>query len=396
MRVLLFTGKGGVGKTTAAAATAVHLAAAGVKVLVLSTDPAHSLADALGCAGRALGPDPVELDGGLCALQADTRRAVTHSWQAVQRWLVAALDGVGLDPLEAEELTELPGAEEVLALLALREQAVTGRWDVLVVDCAPTAQTLRLLALPEALAGYLRRAFPLERRLLARVRPVLGGRSGLPTPGEGALDGVGRLVDALTGVRTLLTESGSVRLVLTPESVVVAESRRALTMLSLHGYRVDGVVANRVFPTEGADGWRAGWVQAQQAQLAEVEASFAPLPVLLGPYAATEPVGPGALAAWATSAYGDRDPLEPGPSAEPLTVERTADGWALLLALPLAAPDEVDLVRRGDDLLVTVGAVRRVVSLPSALRRCTVEGARLREGRLRIAFVPDPALWMTS
>ena len=265
MRVLLFTGKGGVGKTTAAAATAVRAAGRGTKTLVISTDPAHSLADAFGV---ALGPEPTEIDTGLAGMQIDAQSSFERSWRQVQAYLLEVLAKAGIDPIEAEELTVLPGADEVLALLAVRAEVESGRWDLVVVDCAPTAETLRLLALPEALDWYMRRLWPAERRLVRSLRPVLSRVSGVPMPADAVFDAVERLHAELAGVRAVLAdpERTSVRLVLTPESVVVAESRRTLTTLSLYGYRVDGVIANRIFPS--GDPWRDAWASAQAEQLA--------------------------------------------------------------------------------------------------------------------------------
>jgi arsenite-transporting ATPase len=396
MRVLLFTGKGGVGKTTAAAATAVRAAEAGCKTLVLSTDGAHSLGDAF---GAQLTGDPVEVAPGLSALQVDSQRRFEQAWSDVQAWLVDWLQHSGVDPLEAEELTVLPGAEEVLALLAVRDELASGRWDLIVVDCAPTAETLRLLALPEALSWYMRRVFPTERRLLRTVRPLLNRATKAPLPGEVVFDGIERLHRELGDVHRVLTdpEVTSVRLVLTPEEVVVAEARRTLTQLQLHGYRVDAVVANRIFPTGSEDPWVAGWAASQAAQLAEVESSFAPLPILRAAYAGAEPVGVTSLGGWAATTYETSDVLElGGPVEQPVSVERTVDGFALTLLLPFVDKAQVDLARRGDELVVTVSGHRRVLALPSALRRCTVEGAALRHGRLVVRFVPDPDQWLRS
>jgi arsenite-transporting ATPase len=393
MRVLLFTGKGGVGKTTAAAATAVLAARSGRKTLVLSTDGAHSLGDAL---AMPLGDQPTEVETGLYGLHVDAQRGFERAWRDVQDWLVDWLRKGGVDPLEAEELTVLPGAEEVLALLALRDQVASGHWDLVVVDCAPTAETLRLLALPEALSWYFRRVLPVERRVMARVRPLLSRATQLPLATERVYDALERLHRELGEVRAVLTDPQvtSLRLVLTPEAVVVAEARRMLTTLSLYGYHVDAVVANRVFPTAGADAWRAGWVVAQRARLEEVTASFASVPVCQAIYTASEPVGPEALAAFGAHLYADADPAaHMGAGIEPLAVERTVDGFALSLGLPFADRETVELARSGDDLVVTVAGHRRVITLPSALRRCVVEGAALRDGRLQVRFTPDALLW---
>ena len=390
MRVLLFTGKGGVGKTTIAAATAAVGARLGQKTLVLSTDHAHSLADALMVDASG---EPSECAPGLFVQQVDTEARLTQSWGEIQRYLLTVLDSSGFDRLRAEELTVLPGAEEVFALLEVRDQVRSGRWDLVVVDCAPTSETLRLLALPEALDWYLSKLYPIERKVVRALRPVLSNAVGLPLPHQSVVEAAEQLQSQLRDVQAVLqSPTTSVRLVLTPESVVVAEARRMLTSLALYGYRVDAVVANRVFP-DGKDPWRAGWVAAQQQQLTDVSDSFAPLPIFLAPYQAAEPMGEAELADLAGSIYGDSDPFALPEIDELLVVEREADAYVMSLALPLAERRDVDLAKVGDDLVLTVGGRRRLLALPSALRRCRVGGAKLLEGRLRIRFVPDAAQW---
>jgi arsenite-transporting ATPase len=394
MRVLLFTGKGGVGKTTASASTATLAASSRhLKTLVISTDPAHSLSDTFGV---ALGSEPTEIDAGLYGQQIDAQRSFEQTWREVQDYLVQLLDKAGVDTMEAEELTVLPGAEEVLALLEVRAQIASARWDLVVVDCAPTAETLRLLALPEALSWYMDRVFPMERRVVRSLRPVLSRMTGMPMPHDSVFDAVERLHRDLGSVRQLLIdpELTSVRLVLTPEAVVLAEARRTMTSLSLYGYRVDAVIANRVFPAADGDAWREGWVAAQREVLAEVDASFAPLPVYRSPYRAGEPVGLEELAAFAAEAYGDADPFALTDVPDPMQVVRSDSGYHLRLALPHADRGEVDLVRKGDELVVTVASHRRVLALPSALRRCNVESAAFDAGQLEVRFVPDPDQWM--
>lgn len=389
MRIILFTGKGGVGKTTAAAGTAVCSAGERLRTLVISTDAAHSLADAFGV---HVGAEPTPVTDHLFVQQVDAQKRFEQSWTDIQRYLLSVLDAAGVDPITAEELTVLPGAEEVLALLELRQQALSGRWDVVIVDCAPTAETLRLLALPEALGWYMDRVFPAERRIIKALRPVLTRVTGVPMPQETVFDAVERLHSDLEEVHKILTgPDASVRLVLTPENVVVAEARRSLTTLSLFGYRVDGVVANRVFPAGGADAWRGQWVAAQAEVLSVVEESFSGVPVWRSPYHPAEPVGVASLEAFARDAYGDDDPLASPRGEGPLTFSRTPSGAVLRMDLPFVDRSEVELLRHGDELVVTVGAYRRLLALPAALSRHRVVGARVDSGCLRVKFrVDDP------
>ncbi|SEG84713.1 arsenite-transporting ATPase [Nonomuraea solani] len=389
-RVLLFTGKGGVGKTTAAAATATLAAARGLKTLIVSTDTAHSLADALAV-------EPGEIAPGLHLHQVDTQRTLERHWGELQDYARGLLSELGLDEITSEEITVLPGAEEVIALLELREHARQGRWDVIVVDCAPTAETLRLLALPEALDWHVTRLMPVGRKIVRLVSPFVRSVARVSAPGEDVMSAAERFHRGLMEVRELLTgDHASVRLVLTPESVVLAEARRTLTSLSLYGYRVDAVIANRVFPAGGADEWRTQWVAAQSRLLAEAEQSFAPLPIHVVPYLPAEPVGKDALADLGAVMYAGSDPFAPHSVEPPLRM--TAD--ELVLALPGADRDDIDLARKGDELIVTAGPYRRILALPAALARRRIGGAALRDGVLRVRWAPpqtaDSALRFTS
>ena len=405
MRVILFTGKGGVGKTTTAAATAVQAARQGIKTLVMSTDAAHSLGDALGVDLSMATDQPdtaldltVEVEPGLYALQLSAAHNVRRSWRSVQDYLLTVLNSVGVEPVVAEEMTELPGADEIVALLELRAQVESGPWDLVIVDCAPTAETLRLLALPEALAWHLDRLMPAQRGLLRRLRPAAAAAAGLPMPELQVMESLRRWREALQEIRSILTaEATSVRLVLTPERVVIAESRRTLTSLRLYGFAVDQIMVNRVFPQtdqESTDtAWLAGWNQAQQRGLSEVRHSFEPLPIVITPYLPHEPVGADALAALAQARTGEiRDVLTLAPVLG-MTVQPDDDGYLLTLPLPLVTAAQVDLKRRGDELLVAVGNHRRVLSLPSVLRRCIVMGATVRGATLRVCFMPDERVW---
>jgi arsenite-transporting ATPase len=387
VRILLFTGKGGVGKSTVAAGTAALAAASGKRTLVLSTDAAHSLADAFGV---TVGPEPEQVAPGLFVHQVDAQLRFEQSWAEIQGYLLRVLEVAGMDPVAAEELTVIPGAEEVLALLELRQHALSDERDVIVVDCAPTAETLRLLALPEALGWYMTRVFPVERRVVRALKPVLSRAAGVPMPDDDVFAAVERLHAEIDQVRTLLTgRDASVRLVLTPEQVVLAEARRSYTTLSLFGYRVDGVVANRVFPGDGADPWRAGWVTAQASVLEQVADSFADVEVWHSEYRPSEPVGLAALADLGRQVYGDRDPLAVPEGQEPFRVTRTTDGAVMHLRLPFVGRADVDLARDGDDLVVTVASYRRLLTLPAGLARHRVAGARVDGGELQVRFAAE-------
>ncbi len=402
-RVVLVTGKGGVGKTTTAAATAVGAARRGLRTLVVSTDAAHSLGDALDVDLRtaATWRDTHEVEPGLHALAVGAHTAVEADWEVVRAYLLGVLDAMGVDAVVADELTSLPGAEEVAALAALAHQADEGGWDLVVVDCAPTAETLRLLALPEVLGWHLDRLLPAQRRLLTVLRPAATAAAGIPTPGPEVVGVLRAWRDLMTGVRTLLTSPrASVRLVLTPERVVIAESRRVLTSLSLHGYAVDGVVVNRLLPpAPGDDPWRAAWESAQASGLEQVRESFLGIPLMTAPYLAGEPIGPDALAALAAATLpdtGDAPDLLADVATPRTRVEADGADFVLTLPLPLVTAGQVHLARRDDDLVIEVGDQRRVVTLPSVLRRCIVQNAAVGSGELRVRFERDEEQWASG
>jgi arsenite/tail-anchored protein-transporting ATPase len=395
-RFVLFTGTGGVGRTTAAAATAVLLAERGHKALVLSTDRARSLADAL---GASLGSEPREVAGGLAALHVDPQRRLEASWATALGILAGPGRGrAGVFPaFAAGELTVLPGAADVLALLEVRDHALSGPWDVIVVDCPPAAATLQLLALPETLSWYVDQLDPPQRRIARAMRLGAGERTaGAAT--DRMLAAATRLAGELQEARALLADpaQAGVRLVLTPESVVVAEARRLATALALHGHRVEEVVANRVIPAPGGtapDPWRAAWAASQQRLLADVRASFPEIPLRRAAYRPAEPVGLHALLDLARELYGDADPLAARPPDAAPVVERDGAEYVLRLPLPFADRADVGLARSGDELVVTVAGHRRLLTLPSGLRRCIAVGAAVRDGALCVRFRPNPELW---
>lgn len=385
MRILLFTGKGGVGKTSAAAATALRCADAGARTLVMSTDPAHSLADAF---DLWLGSTPTRITATLSGQQLDAQERMEEHWGEIQSYLVEVFKWAGAEGIEAEELSVPPGLDELFSLSDIKTCADSGEWDVLVVDCAPTAETIRLLSLPDILEWYMERVFPMGRRVNKIVGPVLQRMTSMPIASDEVFGASRRFYDRLEGVKKVLADPAttSVRLVVNPERMVVAEARRTYTYLSLFGYRVDAVIANRLLPDDLDDPWFARWKALQQEHLATIEASFAPLPILRAELAPEELVGIDRLRAFAEVLYRDLDPTAVLHGGEPMRVEATEDGFVLVQELPFADRDELELGRRGDELLVRIGPYRRAVMLPDSLRRRPVLDASLRDGVLRVAF----------
>jgi arsenite-transporting ATPase len=386
MRILLFTGKGGVGKTTVAAATAVRAARQGRRTVICSTDPAHSLADAFAV---PLGDSATPIEDRLVGVQLDARRRLEESWGAVREYLVALLDWAGAGTVEAEELAVIPGLDEVFALADIKAFADSGEHDLVVVDCAPTAETLRLLSLPDVLGWYMQRVFPAQRNVTKAMRPLLARMVSMPLAGDGVFDAVRDFYARLDGVRELLTDGTvtSARLVVNAERMVVAEARRTYTYLSLFGYHVDAVIANRLLPSAVSDPWFAGWKDIQAEQLREIRTAFAPVPVLTADLAAEELIGTDRLDGFAATVYGDRDPLARLSEAEPFRVEPADDALVLSMHLPFTDRHDVELGRRNGELLVAVGPHRRAVVLPDSLRRREVGAARLEEDRLVVEFV---------
>jgi arsenite-transporting ATPase len=383
-RTILYTGKGGVGKTSVAAATARRCAAAGLRTLVLSTDPAHSLADAL---GEAAGSDPTPVARRLDAQQVQAQEELERNWAAVQDWLGQLLVERGVDRISAEELTVPPGMDELFSLLALKRHHAAGRYDVIVVDCAPTGETLRLLSFPDVARWWIEKVFPQQGRILDAARPFARAMLDVDLPGQGVLDEVGALVRNLVAMNELLRDRRRVtlRLVMNPDRIVVDEARRTFTYLNLYGFLTDAVVVNRVFPPE-VDGYFGAWRERQQAQLRDIEAAFAPVPVLQAPFFADEVVGPAMLDELGAALFDGLDP--DGVLHERLAheLEVGRDAATLRFDLPFARKGDVALRKIGQELIVRVDGHKRTLVLPPALAGHRPAGATLRDGALEVTF----------
>ncbi|MGW0839269.1 ArsA family ATPase [Streptomyces sp. NPDC002787] len=385
MRTILITGQGGSGRTTVAAATAVEAARAGARTLVLSADRVDSLGAVLGV---ATGAEPVRAAVNLTAWRPDAAAGFREDLVGFQERAASVLDLLGAGRLDAEELTPLPGAEELALLRALRDAALSEAYDLLVVDLPPAPQALTLLGLPEELRRYLRRLLPPERQAARALRPVLGRLAGVPMPSEWLYETAARWDVELAAVAAVVEDPGtSVRLVAEPGPAGADHVRVASVGLALRGLVVDGLIANRVLPDGTHDTWLAGLVAQQRKAMEEWEQVR---PVHGVAHLGHDPRGVDDLAALDVPGAGDAP-----ARVEWAVTDNLGDEGVLVWHIPLpgAIREELDLVRRGDELVVTAGQFRRIVPLPSALRRCTVDGAALRDGELRIRFAPDPRLW---
>jgi arsenite-transporting ATPase len=394
VRVVLYTGKGGVGKTTTAAATAAHAAARGLRTVVLSADPAHSLGDVL---GERLGPAPRALEGPgglrLHAAEIDARDAMERHWGAVRDWLVALFRYQGIEEAVAEELALLPGAEELAALLAVEEQARSGAFDLVVVDCAPTGSALRLLALPDLARSAFRVLLRVQQTLAKLVTPLARSVLALPLPDSAVFrDAETLLFRRLVRLRRLAAgPATSVRLVVTPERMVIDEALRAHTDLALFEVPCDAVVMNRVLPAAAArEPFFRDWSRLQAERVAEVEERFAPLPVLRAPLREDEVVGLARLAEHGAELFAGRDPAAQLAAGPRLRFAKDGDGFRLELPLPHAESGAIEVAKRDAELFVRAGSLRRSVPLPRPLARAALSGARLAAGVLVVRFVTEP------
>lgn len=387
MRILLFTGKGGVGKTTTAVATALHLARGGQRVVVTSADAAHSLGDSLGM--DDLGSEPLEVAPNCWAQQLDGRERLEENWAEIRDWMVELFDWAGVDDVAAEELAVLPGLEEMFSLTEIDTLAATGDFDVIIVDCAPTAETIRLLSLPEILGWYMERFFPASRRLNRMVGPLVSRLSSLPVADDAVFMAGKRFYDRIDSVRELLCDPSltSVRMVLNPESMVIAEARRTHTYLSLFGYQVDAVVVNRVLPDDVDGEWVESWRSSQARNIEELDASFADIPRFTATHGGSEVRGVDHLVAFAEDLWGDSDPSERLSVVKPISIDKEGDDFVLSIVLPFVTGSQTDLARKGDDLFISLGPHRRCLTLPDSLARREIAGAVVEDGHLRITFV---------
>jgi arsenite/tail-anchored protein-transporting ATPase len=385
-RTILYTGKGGVGKTSVATGTARACAASGRRTLVISTDPAHSLSESLEV---ELGAEPREAGTRLWGQQVSAQEEMERHWSGVQDWLGELFLERGLDRVSAGELTVPPGMDELFSLLRLQSAHESEEWDVIVVDCAPTGETLRLISFPEVAQWWIEKVFPLERQLLAVAGPFVRSLLEIPLPNHAVFADIRRLSENLIAMNEILRdrEHSTVRLVLNPDKMVIGEAMRTFTYLNLYGYLTDAVVVNRIFPDEVGD-YFARWRRVQEEHLELVRSAFAPVPVLCAPYFDQEVVGAEMLDRLAGALFGPEE-LEPwailhDSITQQLEVsEREAK---LRVALPFTTKADVKLKKIGLELVVAVDGQKRTIMLPDALAGFSPTGATLEEGELEVTF----------
>jgi arsenite/tail-anchored protein-transporting ATPase len=383
-RILLYTGKGGVGKTSIAAATAVACAARGIRTLVVSTDIAHSLGDALDV---PVGPEPTAIVPNLWAHEPDVFFNISKYWKTIQSYFSSLFAWGGLDEVMAEEMTVLPGMDELGNLLWIADHVDRGNYDLIVVDAAPTGETLRLLSLPEASRWWIERIAPIGKRVQRLGGPILRRVVGVPLPSEAVYESAEQLLARLRYVHELLSDpdNSSVRLVINLEKIAIQEAQRSFTYFHLYGYPSDLIVANRVLPV-GAGPYFDAWREAQGRYLPMVQEQFAPVPVRTVPFFDREMVGVERLAELGQALFGDSDPSAFLYRGRPYWVSREGDEYVLSVELPFTSKEEISLSRKSDELVLQVGGWRRNLVLPRLLLDAPTKGAKM-EGRvLKVRF----------
>jgi arsenite-transporting ATPase len=383
MRILLFTGKGGVGKTSLAAATGLQLARLGRRTLVMSVDPAHSLADSFDLEtalfhGKT--SEPYRIDDHLEILEVNIQKEIKRHWREISSYVVSVLRTTGIGEVEAEELAILPGMEELSAMMYVNQFRREERYDAIVLDCAPTAESMRFVSMPTTLEWYMKHIFPFQRGILKAVRPLANRVSPVELPPDNYFANIQDLFEKLDGVGELLENPRitSVRLVTNPERMVLRETQRAFVYFSLHGLAVDGVIVNRVLPEAVTDAWFQEWRASQGRILEEIETYFAPVPVKRTPLFTHEVLGRERLEELARALYGEgEDPAAITRTEAPYTFSKSDGHYEVRVRLPFAAKGEVSLFKKGDELVVEIGTLRRHIGLPTSMAALAPSRARL-------------------
>ncbi|HIP58530.1 MAG TPA: ArsA family ATPase [Archaeoglobus profundus] len=381
MRIILFTGKGGVGKTTIAAATGIKTSQLGYKTLIISTDPAHSLSDSF---QKELKPYPTKVEENLYAMEVDVEYELEKHWSVIKEYLTLFFKSQGIEDIVAEELAILPGFDELASLLHLLHYYEKKEYDVVILDCAPTGETLRLLSVPEVAKWYMNRFFGIEKKILKLVRPIAEPLINVPLPPDDVLDKVQELYIKMSKLKEILeSEITSVRIVLNPEKMVIKESERAFTYLNLFGYRVDCVIINKIFPKD-VGGYFSKWFELQEKYIKEVEERF-PVPVFKIHFKSTEIIGE-ALYELANELYDGQDPTKVFYLDKPMRIEKEGEYTTLIIKVPFAPKKDLKLLKKGEELTIIAKQWKRTIFLPQSLALKEPVKAKFNNGELKILF----------
>jgi arsenite-transporting ATPase len=386
----MFTGKGGVGKTSLAAATGLKLAELGHRTLIMSIDPAHSLADCFDLDNdlfRAQTSDPLAVSEQLSIFELNIQKEIKRHWQEISSYVSAVLRTTGISGVEAEELAILPGMEELSAMMYINQYRRENRYDVIVLDAAPTAESLRFISMPTTLDWYMKHIFPFQRNLLKAVRPIANRVAPFELPADSYFVNIRELFEKLDGIDEIMgnPQITSVRLVTNPEKMVLRETQRAFVYFSLHGLTVDSIIVNRVLPAEVRDVWFNDWHMSQENVLREIEEYFAPVPVKRVPLFSHEVLGKQRLHDLAALLYpGDEDPSAVTRTEKPYSFEKRNGTYEIRVLLPFATKGEIGLFKKGDELVVEVGTLRRHIGLPRSMASLSPSRAKLEKGLLTV------------
>ncbi|MGE5416028.1 MAG: ArsA family ATPase [Acidobacteriota bacterium] len=382
MRVIVYTGKGGVGKTSIAAATALKSAQLGYKTIILSTDAAHSLGDSFNV---PLSNEPQRIARNLWGQEIQALYQMERRWEKIQRYVEHFLESQGLE-ISVEELMVLPGIEELLNLLEILRHIDEGKYEVIVVDCAPSGQTLRLLSYPDLARWWLEKFFPIQRTAVKVLRPVAQPLLKMPLPSDDVLVAIADIVRELERMQQVLTdhETTSVRVVMNPEKMVIDETRRNFTYLNLFGFATDAVIINRLIPANVKSQYFAAWKEIQEKHTATIEESFSPVPIFKVPLLEHEVVGLAALEMLADKCFGQTDPTKSLYKGVTQSVRKEGKGYVMSINLPFVEKSDISMVQKGEELSIRIGDYRRNVLLPRHLAELEVQGAKLENGQLKI------------
>ena len=391
MRMIMYTGKGGVGKTSIASATGVRCAELGYRTLVMSLDPAHSLADSFDLDRRLLDNakgKPVQVTENLNIQEVDVQEEMEENWGEVHAYISALLNVSGLEEVLAEEVAILPGMEEVTCLLHINRYAKADAFDVILLDCAPTGESLRFISMPTALEWYMKKLFKIERTMFKVMRPVMKNITSIPLPNDDYFEAIASLYERLAGVDDLLTDPKvtSVRLVTNPEKMVIKETQRAFMYFCLYGLCIDAVIVNRLFPEGESLGYFAKWRETQQRYLTEIKEFFSPVRIWQLRMSSDEIVGIDDLRSLADELYGDENPTKCFRTESPHKFSKKDGKYQVRVKLPFLSKEDVDLSKSGDELIIRIGGFKKHVVLPRSMAARDPTGAKLEGDTLVITF----------